>query len=191
MGNRANLNRQLGVTLVVGLIMLALITIAALMAFNLSQGNLKIVSNAQHREEATRSAQQAIDEVISKPDFTVNPAIPVPSPKACGGGSGSIVCPDVTGDNTADFDVKITARCDKARPIYTNELDIKNNPDDVACLVQDTQNVNPVPGGQSLCADTVWDIGAEATDRASPAKVTMHQGVAIRVSIDSADTACK
>jgi Tfp pilus assembly protein FimT len=187
------LDSQRGITLVIGLIMLALITIVALMAFNLSQGNLKIVNNAQHREEAAKSAQQAIDEVISKPDFTVDPVNPVPSLNRCRdvSGSGSIVCPDVTGDNTADFDVKITARCDKARPIYTNELDIKNNPNDVACLVQDTQNINPVPGGQSLCADTIWDIGAVATDRASPAKVTMHQGVAIRVSIDSADTACK
>jgi Tfp pilus assembly protein PilX len=180
---------QRGITLVIGLIMLALITIVALMAFNLSQGNLKIVNNAQHREEAAKSAQQAIDEVISKPDFITNKDAPVPVGKQCG--AANKYCTDVNSDGDTDFAVTVTATCAKARAIYTNELDIKNNPDDVSCLVQDTQIINPLPGGQSLCADTTWDIGAEATDQASPAKVSMHQGIAIRVSIDSADTACK
>jgi Tfp pilus assembly protein PilX len=190
MRKKLALDSQRGITLVIGLIMLALITIVALMAFNLSQGNLKIVNNAQHREEASKSAQQAIDEVISKPDFVTDKTKPVPADKRCDGATNKY-CTDVNSDGDRDFAVTVTATCVKARPIYTNELDIQNNQDDVKCLVQDTQLINPLPGGQSLCADTIWDIGAVAQDQASAANVTMHQGAAVRVSIDNADTACK
>jgi type II secretory pathway pseudopilin PulG len=186
MRKKSAFDSQRGITLVIGLIMLALITIVAMMAFNLSQGNLKIVNNAQHREEASKSAQQAIDEVLSKPDFITDKTQPVPADKRCDG-VATKYCTDVNSDGDRDYAVTVTATCVKARAIYIKELDI-NNQDDVRCLIQD---IAPLPGGQSLCAETVWDIGADAQDQASAAKVTMHQGAAVRVSIDNADTACK
>lgn len=66
MMNRTTLPRaQRGVTLVVGLIMLVLITLMVVTAFMLSSTNLKAVGNMQFRDEATAAANAAIETVLS------------------------------------------------------------------------------------------------------------------------------
>ena len=49
---------QRGVTLVVGMIMLVLITLLVLAGFHLGRNNLDIVGNAQQRNDALGAAQQ-------------------------------------------------------------------------------------------------------------------------------------
>lgn len=44
--------------------------------------------------------------------------------------------------------------------------------------------------GLTLCYWTVWDIAAEATSNVSGAKSTVHQGVRLLASLDSAITYC-
>ena len=61
----ANYKRQRGATLIVGLIMIVLITLIVINAFNLSSSNLKSVGNMQVREEAVAAANQAVEQLVS------------------------------------------------------------------------------------------------------------------------------
>jgi len=56
---------QRGVTLVVGLIFLLVISLLAVSAIRFSSVNLKIVGNAQAQTEATAAAQAAIEQVLN------------------------------------------------------------------------------------------------------------------------------
>jgi Tfp pilus assembly protein PilX len=56
---------QRGVTLVVGLIMLLVLTLFAVSAIRLSSANLRTVGNMQARAEATSAAQTAIEQTMS------------------------------------------------------------------------------------------------------------------------------
>ena len=58
-------NRQRGATLLVTLIMLVVLTLFAVTAFNLSSVNLKIVGNFQSQKQADATVQQALAHVIS------------------------------------------------------------------------------------------------------------------------------
>ncbi|MDF3834620.1 pilus assembly PilX N-terminal domain-containing protein [Cupriavidus basilensis] len=56
--------RQAGMSLVVGLVMLIVLTLLVVSAMRMSKTNLKVVGNQQARIEATAAAQQAIEKVI-------------------------------------------------------------------------------------------------------------------------------
>ena len=58
-------SRQRGATLLVTLIMLVVLTLFAVTAFNLSSVNLKIVGNFQAQKEADATVQQALAHAIS------------------------------------------------------------------------------------------------------------------------------
>jgi type II secretory pathway pseudopilin PulG len=65
---------QRGVTLVVGLVMLLILTLFAVSAIRLSTANLRTVGNMQARTEATAAAQAAIEEMMSSTDPFTAPA---------------------------------------------------------------------------------------------------------------------
>jgi hypothetical protein len=44
--------------------------------------------------------------------------------------------------------------------------------------------------GDSLCSDTVWQVRAEASDNVTQAKVSVTEGVAVRVGSDVVATYC-
>ena len=69
---------QRGISLVLGMIMLVLLTLLALSAFQASNVNLRIAGNMQVRQEILSATQTAIENVLSTPTF-VDPSIPVPS----------------------------------------------------------------------------------------------------------------
>jgi Tfp pilus assembly protein PilX len=56
---------QRGITLITALIMLVLLTMMAITAFHIGSSQSVIVSNSQHRDEATDAAQQMIDTVLN------------------------------------------------------------------------------------------------------------------------------
>ena len=92
---------QKGVTLVVGLIMLVLITLLVAGAFTLSSSNLKSVGNMQVREEAVAAANLAIEQVIGSP-FTDAPV-------------AQDINVDIDKNGTTDYVVKVLApTCIKA-----------------------------------------------------------------------------
>jgi hypothetical protein len=44
--------------------------------------------------------------------------------------------------------------------------------------------------GNSICADSLWELSAEATDNVTESKVTVAQGAAVRVSTDNIAASC-
>ena len=66
---------QRGATLLVTLIMLVVLTLFAVTAFNLSSVNLKIVGNFQQQKEADATVQQALAQVLSTISAFESPAV--------------------------------------------------------------------------------------------------------------------
>jgi len=64
---------QHGMTLVVSLIMLVVITLFVLSAIRLSTANLRTVGNAQARNEAAAASQRAIVDLLSSPAAVTSP----------------------------------------------------------------------------------------------------------------------
>lgn len=180
---RRTSRRQRGATLLVGLIMLILVTLLAVSSFNLGKSNLQIVANMQHRTENMESAKATIEEVISKTTFATTPNAALTT-----GCATNTKCFDVNGDGTDDITVQLTpAPCiKKSQVIKNSQLDMSKE-DDSDCSTGQTQNlgVSGAATGDSLCADTVWEITAVAADAVTQARYTAVQGVAVRVAADS------
>ena len=64
-------NRQRGVTLLVVLIMLVVMTLFAVSSINLSSINLKVVGNLQNQKTMEANAQQAIEALLNSPSAFV------------------------------------------------------------------------------------------------------------------------
>ena len=194
----SGMRRQRGATLIIALIMLVLLTLFAVSSFNTAQTNVKVVGNMQQKAEALNAAQQAIETVLSTPQFIANPANAVPTP--CG--TANTLCTDVTGDGVADFTATLIGpdyptgphqpTCVTVRLIKNQELNVLN-PEDLGCAAGQQSGAAGVAGamtGDSLCANTVWEIRARAVSSSSGATATVTQGIGVRVSSDAAGTSC-
>ncbi len=182
---------QRGATLLVALIMLVLLTLFAVSALNTSSTNLKVVGNMQARSEAFNASQQAIETVISSPLFLTNPANAVLNP--CG--TPNTLCTDVTGDGTPEYTTTLNPApaCVSVKVIQMSELDLVNKVDDRDCASETPQGswgIFGAPTGNSLCANTVWEITAETTAAASGAKVSVTQGIGVRVTANAVTASC-
>jgi Tfp pilus assembly protein PilX len=195
----SGMHRQRGATLIIALIMLVLLTLFAVSSFNTAQTNVKVVGNMQQKAEALNAAQQAIETVLSSPQFIANPANAVPVP--CG--TANTLCTDVTGDGVADFTATLIGpdyptgphqpTCVSVRVIKNQELNVLANSEDLGCSAAPVAGTAGVAGamtGDSLCANTVWEIRARAVSSSSGATATVTQGVGVRVSSDDAGSSC-
>ena len=186
MSARPGFGRQRGATLIVALILLVAMALLSAWAFNTGTTNLRVVGNSQARHEALAAAQAAVELTISTPVFTSDPAAVAATP----------VPVDVDGDGTPDYEAMLTPQpaCYRVRVLKVNELD-PTNAGDRACLgTSSAQNsgietVGSAPtAGDSLCADSEWNIRAVVTDPRSNARGAVNQGVAVRsLSTDSAN----
>lgn len=158
--SRKTRHSQRGVTLIVGLIMLVMITLLVAGAFTLSSSNLKSVGNMQVREESVAAANLAIEQVITSP-FTDGPVyqeIPV----------------DIDKDGTNDYIVSVFApTCIKA----------------LIATAPGATEVGFTGGGGSTW-NTEWDIYAQVTDAASGGSVRVRQGVRVRLSDAQKNLVC-
>jgi hypothetical protein len=184
------LHRQRGVTLIMALVMLVVLTLLALTSFNLGKSNLLIVSNMQQRDETIAAAREVIEETISSTRFFETPANLLLQP--CG--EANTRCIDTNGDDTPDVTVVLTPppSCVQAQTIRVSELAVEVE-DDLACTVTDPDEQRGQEGvvrGNSLCANTVWEVHAVATDDVTQASVEVTQGIAVRIPKDKLDTNC-
>jgi Tfp pilus assembly protein PilX len=187
---------QYGATLLVALIMLVLLTLFAVSALNTSTTNLKAVGNMQARTEALNAAQQVVETAISSSQFTTTPADAVLNP--CG--TANTLCIDGAGnfvssptDPSVLYTVRLTPQpaCVSVRAIKTSELNLALSADQKCVAGQSQQHgVAGAVSGDSLCANSVWDITAESVAAVSGAKVTVTQGVGQRISVDDMSTSC-
>jgi Tfp pilus assembly protein PilX len=176
-------SRQQGVTMIVSLIMLILITLLAVASFRLGKSDLQIAGNMQQRKQALSAAQQTIEQVISSTQFTTTPTNALPNP--CGGVANT-ACVDVNGDGVIDINVGIVMLCSAIEPILTSTLNL-SNPNDAGCAVGAGQNtgVAGASTNNSMCSNSIWDAQATATDVVTNAQYVIDQGVAIRVPSSS------
>lgn len=181
---RPAIRRQRGMTLLVGLVMLVLLLLMAASAFNISRTNTAVVGNMQNKQEATNSAMQATEQVISSTQFIDTPANAVSN--TCGINQ---VCVDVNGDGATDITVNLSPQpcIKKVQVIKSAQLDV-TNPNDAACAVGVAQalGVAGAVTGDSLCANSVWEITASAADAVTQSASVVQTGVAVRVSADAA-----
>lgn len=182
-----SLHRQRGATLFIGLVMLVILTLFALSAFQTSSTNLKTVGNMQAREEAQNAAQQVIDTVISSATFITSPAAAILLPCA----TPNVACVDfksgggiVQDPALADYTVRLNPapRCISIATIPNTDLNF-DNPAELACAAGSSQQMGvagiDVASANSLCVNTVWDVSAEATSTGGT-KVSISQGVGVR-----------
>lgn len=196
-----NRNQQ-GWVMISAIIMLFVMTLMALMAMRNSTTTNQIVANVQTRNVTATAAQSAIDMVINSRNFLDNPDAPIPvANRNCPGAPANQFCVDTNGDNTPDIEVTITQAdttnplkvgCTSFRPIANGVLNLADATDKT-CIVSQT---NPMgievinPTDPSLCADSAWDIRADARDLITEARVVVHQGISVRVEAD-VESACE
>jgi Tfp pilus assembly protein PilX len=182
--------RQQGVTLIMALIMLVLLTLLALTSYNLGNSNLQIVSNMQQRNEAIAAAHEVIEEAISSTRFSITPGDALASPCA---NTANSRCVDINGDNVTDVTVTLSPApaCIKAQIVKNSALNPSLD-EDAGCSVGEVQNHGTAGAvsGNSLCSNTVYEIHAIATDTVTDASVSVTQGVAMRVADDDSSTNC-
>ena len=178
---------QRGVTLIVALIMLTVLGLLAGWAVKSGTTNLRIVNNMQARQEAFSAAQSAIESTISSVNFSQQPAAVAANP----------IPVDLNGDGVADMTATLTPApsCYRWRAIKTAELD-PSLAADRACLGSSSastaglDNGAGTTGGDSLCADSEWNVRAEVVDAASNATVRINQGVSMRGVITDVINTC-
>jgi hypothetical protein len=180
----ASRHGQRGISLLLGMIMLVLLTLLALSAFQASNVNLRIAGNMQVRQEIQSAAQTAIENVLSSPSF-VDTSIPVP--------------PATVALNGASYTVDFTPApsCTGVVDIPTEDLD-PANPADFVCIPSGALPGSGsgifVGGGPpsppSYCSNTRWAVIANVADANTGAKSTFEQGAGVRVSKATALTNC-
>jgi Tfp pilus assembly protein PilX len=164
-------SRQRGVTLIVGLIMLILITLMVTTAFTLNTSNLKSVGNMQYRNESISAANAAIEQVIGNSfpsGFTTVPA-------------ATTVTMDINRDGTDDYIVTV------ASPVCLEAS--------VVAGTTGTGGCSGVRGGALAgCStpnySTLWDVQATVNDASSGSSVVVKQGVRMEVTETQKNAVC-
>lgn len=148
--------RQRGVALVIGMIMLVLLTLLVVSAVNSGSINLRITSNMQSQDEARAVASQAIEKFVSSygnfyPTPTAYPNVDY----------------DINNDAVPEYKVSIAAPVCKgaAHQIPGRSIDCENG----------------VKSGL-YCWDTLWEVTASASDTKTGVTQTVTQGFALTFS---------
>lgn len=164
-------SRQRGVTLIVGLIMLILITLMVTTAFTLNMSNLKSVGNMQFRNESIAAANKAIEQFIAT-NFT----------------TGFVSVPAAT---TITFDINNDANIDYRIGVF--------QPTCVEAMTVTTSINTALCGGQRAGAlagcplpnwSTLWDLQARVQDVATGSTVTVRQGMRIEITDTQRNAVC-
>lgn len=179
---------QRGVTLVVALIMLTALGLLAAWAVKMGTTNLRVVGNSQARQDAFTTAQAAIERTISTAEFSQRPDAVAAQPIAI----------DLDGNGSADLSATLSPApaCYRVRPVKVTELD-PAQASDRPCLRSSASATAGIEfagssgsGGDSLCADTEWNVRAVVTDTTTGASVAVNQGMALRTLVTDANNAC-
>ena len=185
------MRHERGATLVIALIFLIVLTLFALSSYNSAMTDLKSVGNSQARTEALNSAQEAIELALSSPQFTIDPANALPNP--CG--AANTFCTDYDANGTAEYVTKLEPlpACMSMKVIKVPELNL-SDAEDLSCAVGQSQQFGiagaDLAASDSICANTTWQIIAQASSPSSGAKLSVTQGVGIRIGSDDMAGAC-
>jgi Tfp pilus assembly protein PilX len=178
-GRGTPLRAQRGVTLLVSMIFLVVLTLIVVSAIKVSNVNTRLAGNMQLQNEADAAAQQGLESMIST-DFTTLPAASTTSVDINGSG--------LTGST---YSVYVPApKCIVIKPIKTSQLDASNSLDQPCYASGAAQNTGIVGGnanGASLCSNSNWEVNSTAVVPSTGASApTVHQGIAVRVAVGDA-----
>lgn len=183
-------SRQSGMTMVIALVLLAILTLVIVTSFRVGQTTLGIVGNMQSRTEAEMAADSAIQEAISTVRVFQTPGTVFLNP--CNNANNTR-CYDVNGDGTNDVTVTLTPQpaCVQAQIISNAALNLAVPADAVCAAGSGNQfGIQGAASGDSLCANSVWEVVAQARDTATGAEALVTEGVAIRVASEDIATSC-
>lgn len=168
---------QSGVTLVVSMIMLIVLTLLVVSAIRFGNINLKISQNMQAEAEAAAAAQVALEKMMA--DIADAPDISTLAAK-----------PDqVTSTGGTSYKVSVTKpACVLSSNVQPAELNYKD-PEDQKCygggggdIILDS---NGVPLSQPTeCKKQQWEVQAGVNDASTGVQLTMVQGASVRVSVE-------
>lgn len=170
-------SRQAGITLIVTLVMLVVLTLLVVSAIRFGNVNLKIAGNVQSKTEAAAATQIAIERVLEQ----VKTAANIDAIAASNANSPSITA------GGAAYQVAWTApTCLLTKPVSSAELST-TKPADLACFESADADTMIDGGGKtttspSACNDQHWGVQAAVDDVTTGTKVTSHQGFSVRVS---------
>ena len=184
LASRHRRRQQHGLSLVLGLIMLILLTLLAISAFQASNVNLRIAGNMQVRQESLAAAQTAIETVLSTPAFIDTTTPPAAKSVSLNGAS-----------YTVDFTP--APACRSIVDIPSEDL-VPTNPDDFVCIPSAALPgsasgiflASGPPSAPSYCSNTRWAVTARVADANTSADTTLEQGVGVRISKAKALTNC-
>lgn len=163
--------RQQGVTLIVGLILLILITLMVTTAFTLNTSNLKSVGNMQFRNESIAAANRAIETVIGSsfpPGFTSVP------------GQQTITF-DVNNDGTPDYSVAVYM------PTCVLATTVTSGAGSSSC---GGFRSGALSGCSTSNYSTLWNVDASVTDTVSGAQVTVTHGFRQEITDTQKNAVC-
>lgn len=168
---------QTGITLVVSLIMLIVLTLLVVSAVRFGNINLKISGNAQTEAEATAATQVAIEKTLQQVVAAdkIDQVLAQPALAVSTGG--------------ATYTVAVAKPvCILSNAIKNIELDPSKVADRACFGADDTDKLVAADGklvaSPTSCKSQQWDIAATTTDSVSGAQVPMLQGVSLRVSAE-------
>lgn len=169
--------RQSGMTLVIVLVMLVVVSLLVASALRFSTINLKISGNVQSETEASAAAQVAVENTVRTMASTSNISTIAAQPAASVSTGGQTYTVNVT-----------KPLCIFTKNINTASLD-PSKPADQACFEGTDTEKQLLASGKlsttpSACKDQQWDVSASVDDGRSGAKVTVLQGVALRVGAE-------
>jgi Tfp pilus assembly protein PilX len=177
---------QRGMTLVVALIMLTLLGLLAAWGVRSGMANVRVVGNMQARQAALTGAQAALESTISSSTFVQQPAAV----------AANAIPVDVDGDGVADVTAQLVPApaCQRMRTVKMAELD-PTSPQDIPCLRSSSSGNSgieseSISAGDSLCADSLWNVRAVATEPTTGASVVVNQGVDVRGLVTDAQNGC-
>lgn len=189
------LHRQRGVTLMIGMVMLLLITLIAANVFQLTSTHTRIVSNEQVRTEAVSAANAALDIFLSTEVTTWSP---YEAGQALEINLGNLAGVETDAANAVTVSVE-SLQCRRARVIKNAEL-IQGpagaqyvSETDSYCFggggapltIVDTAAIGTA-NDDSLCANVLYEVVARTNDaKLLQAQATLTQGVEVRRGIDA------
>lgn len=170
-------HRQEGLTLVMSLIMLMVLTLLVVSAIRFGNINLQIAGNAQTEAEAAAATQVALeqtiallkaadklDEVAAQPDLNIS-----------------------TGGKSYKVSVSKPA-CVLTKNVLNKSLD-PSNAMDQKCFTTGGNDMILGPDGTPIatptsCKEQQWDVSASIPIASGDTQVTMLQGVSVRVGAE-------
>jgi hypothetical protein len=170
-------SRQTGITLIVSLIMLIVLTLLVVSAIRFGNINLKVANNAQIDTEAQAAVQVGLEKMLSAIDLADKPD----TVAAMLGTSIS------TGGTSYTVDVA-KPTCILSKYVMSTELDPRKQADRVCFGGGGADQILDVNGKiiaqPTECKSQQWELKSTLNDPVSGANITLVQGISARVSLE-------